>query len=153
LLVFTGIFVLGQFFPTVPLVMFSLVFSILLFLLWFFAGKVVFDSLMETAGTAGVIVSVIIFLSTSYCNLPEDIQTADDSLKFLFSFGLLYAGFLFYGAFRKNFDTMFDELKKGPSKEKTPWWILALFVLLIILFLWQFYLVVNPIIHNLCIYK
>ncbi|HCC05165.1 TPA: hypothetical protein DEP58_02560 [Patescibacteria group bacterium] len=152
LVVFVGINILSQFFPTFPFIFFFVVFSVLLALLWFLAGKVVFDSLVEIAGTAGVIVSVIIFLTTSYCNLPNEVRTADTSLVFLFSFGSIYSLFLFYKAFNKNLDKMFDELKTVSDK-KTPWWILVLFIILLILLLWQFYLVIDPIIKNLCIYK
>lgn len=129
-------------------------FSIIVLMFWFIAGVAVFRSLV----VASVSLSVVIFLTQSYCSLPEVSRTADDALKSLFGFGIIYSAFLFVSSLK---DELFgDKEKKWSLKHLTEgknpkdrWIILVPYAVFIGLFLWQFYQVANPIINNLCIYK
>jgi hypothetical protein len=136
-------------------ILFGIVFSILLLITWSMAGLAVFRSLI----VASVSLSVLIFLSQTYCNLPLDKHTADESLKFLFSFGLFYSGAIFFGSLYKELKGDKERGTKGSLKTleeiyngKKPLLILLPYGLFIGLFLWQLAQVMDPIIHSLCIY-
>jgi len=146
-LVFIGAKVFDFNLNGVALVFFLIVFSILCLIAWFMAGVAVFRSV----AVASVVVSVIIFLAQSYCELPLSSHTADDALKGLFGFGLLYAGFLFIKSLHKELTgglKTFEKIYAG----KKPWILVVLFAAFIGLFVWQLYQVITPIIYNLCIY-
>lgn len=151
ILIVGGVLLLNAYAPKISTIIFFIALFILLFLLWLKAGKTVFDSLVEVSGTAGVIISVTIFLTKSYCELPIEAQTATESLKSLYTFGLIYGTYIFGKSLyhkTKNEIGIFREA----NRESNPRLILFLYVLLVLLFLWQLYAVLNPIIHNLCIF-
>ena len=50
---------------------------------------------------------------------------------------------------RKGMIGIFKEINHG----KHSWMVLVIYGLLVSLFVWQIYNVINPIIHNLCVYR
>lgn len=122
--------------------------SILSLITWFMAGVAVFRSLF----LVGASLSLLIFLAQSYCGVSGTVQSANDALKSLLGFGLLYIGFLFLGSLYKELNQSLRHLEDVYNGKK-PWVIVILLALFIGLFMWQLYQVINPIISNLCIYK
>ena len=130
----------------VGLWLFVISFSLLCLITWSMAGIAVLRSLF----VVGASLSLMIFLAQTYCDLPEELQTARGALASLFSFGLLYVGFQFIQSIREELKKgmkTFDEIYKG----KKPWVMVILFAFFVGLFLWQLYQVVAPIVSNLCI--
>jgi hypothetical protein len=135
---------------------FTLVFSVLCMFVWFLAGIAVFRALM----VAGISFSIVVFLAQTYCGLPVISQTADESLKILVAFGLIYSFFLFIHTLYKELkgDSKFGErgglkLLEDIYDGKQPWLILVLYAVFIGLFLFQLYQVFEPIVLNFCIYQ
>jgi len=136
------------------LIFFFIVFSILFLTTWFMAGIAVFRS----AIVASVSLSIIIFLAKTYCDLPIASHTADNALKSLFGFGLIYSLILFVNSLYK--ELMGSKESKGSLKKmeevyggKKPWTVMTLYAIFIGIFLWQLYQVMMPIFLGLCIYK
>ncbi len=108
----------------------------------------VMKSLFEVA--AGL--SLVIFLSQTYCALPIKDISGITALKSLVTIGILYIIFNF-------FNILYKELKKyqskleGKNEKKEEVVISTMFLVFVCLFIWEIYLVVNPIIMNLCVYK
>lgn len=135
---------------------FTISFAILCLIFWFKAGIVVFRALIAPSAVA----SIVIFLTKTYCELPINLQVADDSLKGLYSFGLLYSVFLLVFSLKKE---LFGDRKsnlKGDLESlkeiyggKTPWIILTIYTAFIGLFLWQLLQILIPILSNLCVYS
>ncbi len=157
-LVFVGIAIItfiGTGFSTaIAPAIFTIIFSVLCLFIWFMAGSAVFRSLI----VAGVSLSIIIFLAQTYCSLPQELHTADDSLRGLFGFGMIYSSFLFLHSLyhelkgdqqRKGSIKIMEEIYEG----KLPWLVIVLFAIFIGLFLFQLMQVVTPIIGSLCIYQ
>ncbi len=123
---------------------------VILFIVAIMAGFAVIKSLVKIA--AGL--SLLIFLSQSYCAIPLDMRTptGDDALKSLLAIGLLYASFYFFQSLYKILIKYVNKV----DKDKLSWDVIItiiLFVFFILLFIWDIYQVVGPIVTNLCIYK
>lgn len=159
-IVLSIILITTPFFTTIGPVVLVVVFSIFLLILWAIAGYTVFRSLLATS----VGLSLIIFIGQSYCALPISEQIANASLMTLMGFGFIYvmaqfARSLYKELFgdkqareewrKKGLITIFKEI----NQNKHSWLILITYGLLVSLFLWQIYSVINPIIHGLCVYK
>jgi hypothetical protein len=138
--------------PTIALVLFAILFIIL----WIIAGLVVFRSLVA----ASIGLSLIIYINQSYCE-PNVVHSANESLRILTSFGLIYvvAQFcinLYKELFgdkksdddlkRKGTIAVFKEINNG----KHSWLVLVIYIPLISIFVWQVYLVINPIMLSFC---
>lgn len=135
-------------------------FAILFTVLWFVAGYAVFRSLLG----ASVGLSLIIFIGQSYCMLPEEHRTANDSLMALIGFGFIYVTAQFVlSLYRELFgDKRANEewrqkgmvrIFKEINDNEHSWFVLITYGLLICLFVWQIYSVVKPIIDGLCVYN
>ena len=115
---------------------------------WGLAVHVVIKALFGVS--AGL--SLIIFLAQSYCQIPLAAQTANDSLKSLVAFGLIYIGVEFFCSLYKEATDRAKTLKEA-NNNKRPWLILIPFALFTGLFIWQVVQVLLPLIQNLCVYK
>lgn len=115
---------------------------------WGLAVHAVIKSLFGVS--AGL--SLIIFLAQSYCQVPLAFQTANDSLKSLVAFGLIYIGIEFFRSLYKEATDRAKALKEV-NDNKRPWLILIPFALFTGLFIWQVVQVLLPIVQNLCVYK
>lgn len=141
-------------------VVFIVVFGIFFTILWFAAGYIVFRSLL----VASVGLSFIIFIGQSYCALPLEGRTANNSLMILIGVGFIYVLAQFVRSLykelfgdkdakeewkHKGMIPLFKEINKG----KHNWFVVITYGALVSLFVWQIYNVVNPIIYGLCVYQ
>jgi len=129
-------------------IFFVISFSLLCLITWSMAGLAVLRSLF----VVGASLTLMIFITQTYCGLPDIARTGDDALTSLFGFGLLYVGFLFTKSLHSELKCglkRFEDIYAG----KKPWIMVTLFAIFIGLFLWQLYQVMFPIVSNLCVYK
>lgn len=112
------------------------------------AGFVVVKSLFLIAAE----LSLLIFLAQSYCAAPLRTSASDDALRSLIFLGLVYVVIAFLQSLYGNLK---DSYKKMTGK---PWSFrrvvaAALFFIFTVVFLWEIYLVMKPIILGLCVYR
>lgn len=132
----------------------AVAFAILFIILWSIAGFVVFRSLLA----ASIGLSLVIFIGQSYC-ASTVVHSANESLKALLGFGLIYVivqfGINLYKDLfgekdsrekwrQKGTIAIFKEINKG----KHSWLVLAIYIPLVSLFVWQISQVINPIIQS-----
>jgi len=146
--VFVGATFFHQQLSSIVFIIFLIELSLIALATWIMAAHAV----MKTLFWVGASLSLIIFLSQSYCDLPNIVRTGDDALKTLLSLGLVYIAFNFLWSLYKEIASLSKTLKKL-NKGKKPWIILLPFALFTGIFVWQIYQVVQPIVQNLCIYK
>ncbi|MDE1924977.1 MAG: hypothetical protein KGH79_02250 [Patescibacteria group bacterium] len=115
---------------------------------WSLAVHAVLKSLFGVS--AGL--SLIIFLAQAYCAVPNYARTADDALKSLVAFGLVYVGIQFFWSLYKEAKERSKTLKEA-NDNKRPWIALIPFALFTGLFAWQVIQVLLPIVQTLCIYQ
>jgi hypothetical protein len=113
------------------------------------AGFAVVRSLFLVAGE----LSLLIFLSQSYCAVPARVAASDVALKNLLMLGLLYIFITFIQSLYKITKENYRRVKDRQRWPATQIITIALFLILTGLFLREIYLVVWPIISNLCVYK
>lgn len=139
---------LGNYLLAVTGVITVLLLGILLSVFMFIAGFAVLKSLFLFAGE----LSLLIFLAQSYCDVQNRSVASAEALKNLLIFGLIFIGFnfcrLLYQALNKNFKIIENDKWSG---EKIV--TVSLYLFFTGLFLWQIYLVMNPIILDLCVFK
>jgi len=121
---------------------------VLVYLIMFIAGFAVMKALFFVAAE----LSLLVFLAQSYCGVKFRPAGSDEALKSLLIIGLVY---IFYSFLR----SLLDICKKNYQSVKDEKWSsqkifsVALFLFFAGVFVWQIYLVINPIIVNLCVYK
>lgn len=122
--------------------------GILLLLAAIIAGYTVIKSLFFVAAE----LSLLIFLALSYCDVPSRAVASDAALRNLLVLGFVYIGATFvwslYRISKENYKKVENE--RWSIKKMVT---VALFLVLAGSYVWEVYLVVNPIILNLCIYK
>jgi hypothetical protein len=114
------------------------------------AGIIVIKSLFVVAAE----LSLLIFITQSYCSIPSFSRLPQNNaaMNSLFTIAILYIGFLFIRSLWINLKESYKKVQNEcNSWEK--WITIVAFLLCIILFLWELYLVINPIVLNLCVYK
>jgi hypothetical protein len=122
--------------------------AILLSVIMIIAGFAVLKALFFVAAE----LSLLIFLAQSYCAIPSRLDAGNQALKSLLAIGLLYIAVSFCRSLYKGLKKHYKSIKNERwSKEKTT--AVSAFLIFTGLFIWQIYLVVNPIILNLCVYK
>ena len=121
---------------------------IIISITWGLAVHTVIKSLFGV----GAGLSLIIFLAQSYCEVPLPARNADDALKSLVVFGLIYIGVEFCFSIYKEAISRIKTLREA-NDDKRPWVVLIPFALFTGLFIWQVVQVLLPIIQNLCVYK
>ena len=111
------------------------------------AGFVVVKSLFLIAAE----ISLLIFLAQSYCDAPVRSAVSDDALRSLIILGVIYIGVAFvqslYAAISERF------AKMGKEVNLTRIIAITLFFIFSGLFLVEIYLVIQPIIVGLCVYR
>jgi hypothetical protein len=148
LIFFVGYALLGGSFFEFLWILNGVLLGVILLIVAIIAGFAVVKSLFLVAGE----LSLLIFLSQSYCEIAARAPASDAALKNLLVLGLLYIGITFVRS-------LYEISKENYRKMHGERWSLrriitiALFIILTGLFLWQIYLVVGPIITNLCVYK
>ncbi len=151
-LVITGLFFLGyRYFGSHFLAALGItegvVLIALLAIIMFMAGFVVLRALFFVAAE----ISLLIFLAQSYCGVPHT-TSGNQALKSLLFLGFAYILVAFFRKFHEIIKQKYPVIAKERwSKEKLIF--VTLFLIFSILLLWQIYLVVNPIVMDLCVYK
>ncbi len=126
--------------------------TLLVTLLWFIAGLVIFRALFEV----GASFTLMIFIADRFCAI-ESVPTQNlDALKSLFLFGMGFVVVRFFNALwiqlfgnkkaKKPVYGIFNDPENLPPKG-----MITLSGITIGLFLWQLYLVFSPIVSNTCV--
>ena len=95
---------------------------------------------------------MIIYLAQSYCEVPNILRKADDSLKVLLFLGLVFVSIKFIYSLYVELSARIVDLKKINDGKK-PVLLVVPFALFAGLFILQAFQVISPVILNLCIYK
>ncbi len=148
LLFFLGTHYLGNYFTQVMWIFNAVMLGLILSVFMIIAGFAVLKSLFFVAAE----LSLLIFLAQSYCTVPSRLPAGDQALKSLLVIGILYIAVSFlrslHGAIKNNY--------KKIENERWSWekiFSVSLYLIFTVMFLWQVYRVIDPIISNLCIYK
>lgn len=147
-LFFLGYSLLGDRFNNSIWIITGIMLAVFIYLIMFIASFAVMKALFFVAAE----LSLLIFLAQSYCDVKSRPAGSDEALQSLLIIGLVY---IIYSFFR----TLFDISKKNYQPVKNEKWSsqkivsVALFLFFAGVFVWQIYLVVNPVIANLCVYK
>jgi hypothetical protein len=119
------------------------------------AGFVVVKSLFLIAAE----LSLLIFVAQSYCAAPARSPLSDDALRSLILLGLIYIIVAFIQSLYAAISERFEKIGKSTRVSRVPGWnirkiiITTLFFIFSILFLVEIYLVIQPIIAGLCVYR
>jgi hypothetical protein len=148
-LAFGGYYLFGNYFVSIIGIINMLIFSLVLLIFMSLAAYTVLKTLFIVAAE----LSLLIFLSQSYCDIPNRSITGDGSLKFLLVIGIAYIiinfFYCFYRIIKKH-----NKNEKGKLFTREVGFLgVIIFFAFVGLFIWQVYQVVFPIITNLCIYK
>lgn len=146
--VFVGASIFGRSFNSGVIVLVT----ISIFILILFTSTMAILAVFRSLFVVGASLSLIIFLAQSYCALPISARTADDALRDLVGFGLLFVGICFAKSLYKEFFDRLTILKKI-NDGKNPWTIIIFFSLFIGILAWELYRVIKPIISGLCVHR
>ncbi|MDD5569017.1 MAG: hypothetical protein PHG23_01205 [Candidatus Pacebacteria bacterium] len=148
MLLFVGYHFLGNYFVGAIWIVNAILLGVLLLIIMILAGFAVLKSLFLVAAEF----SLLMLLAQSYCGVSNRSISSDDALKILLAVGILYIVFTFFHSLYKEIKKFYKKDERGSwLKEKIGTGILFLFFAAILI--WQIYLVVYPIIQNLCISK
>lgn len=126
----------------------STILTVAVALIAILAGFVVVKSLFLIAAE----LSLLVFLAQSYCETPLRSATGNDALRTLVFLGLIYIAFAFV-------QSLYEAIKGHFKKiEKSMWNVrrvvtTTIFLIFTVIFLVEIYLVVQPIIAGLCVYR
>lgn len=134
-----------QNFDNISSLLFVVVASITFLVILIRAGFTVIKSLFFVAAE----ISLLIFLSQSYCMINNRTILSDNALKNVLIIGFLYIIINFLRSLWKELCEEYKPIKEDRSWEKILFVIV--FIAFILFFMWQVYLVVEPIIQSLCI--
>jgi len=123
-------------------------FTALIILIMLIAGFAVLKSLFLLAAE----LSLVIFLAQSFCATPHRSEMSNEAMQSLLVLSILYIIFLFARSLWKTLKEYYKKVEKEKwSYEKI--FTVSLFLIFIVWFLRVVYLVVEPIIRNLCIFN
>lgn len=126
----------------------AILLAVLLLIIIAVAGFIVLKALVLVATE----LSLLIFLAQSYCDVPNRSASSGEALKSLLAVGLVYVVISFIFSLHKVLKEDFKGIKDEKwSKDKIAIVVLAL--VFAGLFIWEIYLVVRPIVQNLCVFK
>lgn len=131
-------------FNNITLLLYIIIIGITLLIIVIKAGFTVLKSLFFMAAE----ISLLIFLSQSYCAVNRT-ALSDSALKNLLIIGLLYIIINFLHSLWKKMHEEYKSSKGDKSWENIAF--IITFIAFVIFFIWQIYLVIDPIIQNLCI--
>lgn len=135
-------------FVSILVIINALLLVFLLFMIMTVADFVVFKSLFLVSAEF----SFLIFIAQSYCAIPNRQVAGDQALRTLLSFGILYIIYIFLDSFYETFKKSRESVKNESwTNEKR--FVVVLYLVFVVIFLWNVIQVLNPIINNLCVYK
>lgn len=126
----------------------STILTIAIALVAVLAGFVVVKALFLIAAE----LSLLIFLAESYCGTPLRSAAGDDALRTLIFIGLIYIAFAFVQALYEAIKGHFKKIDKDMWNVRRVV-TTAVFLTFTVIFLVEIYLVVQPIIAGLCVYR
>ncbi len=147
-LFFLGFHFLGNYFTGTIWIINTIILGFLILIIMIMAGFAVLKSLFLVAAE----LTLIIFLAQSYCDVPTRFTPGDKALKSLLVIGVLYIIISFCRS-------LYEVIKNNYRKVKKDRWsigeiiIITIYSIFAIMFIWQIYQVVSPIILNLCVYR
>ncbi len=149
-LVFVAVTFFGQSFSNLGKNFALAMLAILVLGTWIMAGHAVVKSLFFV----GASLSLVIYLAQTYCEVSAASRTVagDQALKTLIIFSLVYIGFDFFCSLLKEIKDRSNTLKEINNGKK-PWLILILLGLFAGFFVAEIYLVLSPIVGQLCVYR
>lgn len=147
-IVAVAVFFFNRYLPLAGYVLILITLSVLAIVTSILAGRAVMKALFWI----GADLTLIIYLSQSYCAASEKIRHADDSLKMLLVFGLGLVLIKFVLSLYKEMSVHLKKFREI-NDNKMPWILLIPFALFTGLFLLQIYQVISPIILSLCVYN
>jgi hypothetical protein len=112
------------------------------------AGFVVLESLFLVSAE----LSLLIFLSQSYCSISVRGAANDVALRNLLIVGIIYMALKSLSALRDALRNNFATFKKSKRIQHEVV-VMVSFLFFTLLMVWQIYLVMDPIISNLCIFR
>ncbi len=124
--------------------------AVLVALFSILAGITVVKALFVVAAE----LSLLIFLTQSYCATPSAVRLpqSDAAMTSLFTVATLYIGFLFIQSLWDGVKTHYKKIEGRPGTWE-KWATMIAFAAFTLLFLWELYLVIDPIVAGLCVYK
>ena len=122
--------------------------SILMGLVAWMAGVAVIQSLFIVAAE----LSLLIFLTQSFCASSTRLVQNNSAMTSLFTVGLIYIIFIFFRSLWDVLKTNYKKIENRPRSAEKIITIIA-FILFVILFLNELYLVIYPIFSSLCVYR
>lgn len=149
----TGIFfvasnLLGNYLAEAIWMSVFLLLTLFLSIFMLFAGFSVLKALFFVAAE----LSLLIFLAQSYCQTSLNSEQGNNALKSLLAIGFLYITFSFFKSLHETLKKYYKKIEDEPwKKEKII--SVSLFLIFIFLVITQIYLVINPIVSNLCVFK
>ncbi len=126
-----------------------IIFSVIFIVFSIYAGI----SVMKSLFFVGAEISLLIFIAQSYCDVDEAVRTTagNDALRYLMILGSMYILYRFFKELYKTFkENLADMPKRLVSWEK--FFVYLLYLFFTAFFVWALYLVVYPIVTDLCIY-
>lgn len=137
---------LGERFGEVMLFVTLIMMVLFIGMIGIFAEITVIKSLFFVAAE----LSLLIYLAQAYCDSGHRLPDGDNALKSLVVVGIMYITFTFFRNLYKNLRDYYQRIEKEPrSREKII--NVSLFLFFVCVFVWQIYLVVNPIFLGLCV--
>ncbi len=128
----------------------ALLLGVLVTIFSIFAGITVVKSLFVVAAE----LSLLIFLTQSYCATSSSLRLPPNNaaMTSLFTVGILYIGFLFVQSLSDGLKVHYKKIE-GQKGAWEKWATMIAFIAFTLLFLWELYLVIDPIVAGLCIYR
>ncbi|MFC1789646.1 hypothetical protein ACFLYY_01570 [Patescibacteria group bacterium] len=143
-----GINFLGSYFVDIMWFFIGILLLILISIIMIIAGFTVLKSLFKVA--AGL--SLIIFLAQSYCVVPINLRGSinDDALRTLLLVAFLYILFIFLKDLKETLKGHYNTVK-DEKWSSVKIFDVSLYLTFVILFIREVFLVMQPIVLNLCI--
>ncbi len=124
------------------------IFSLIFLLFSIYAGM----DVMKALFFVGAEISLLIFIAQSYCGVKVRVTEGNEALKSIMILGSMYILFRFFNQLYKTFKENLADLPKNlVSWEKLV--VYSLYIFFTVFFVWALYLIVYPIVTDLCIYK
>jgi hypothetical protein len=130
---------------------------------WIVVGGLLTASVAAIAILAGVVVikslflitaelSFLVFLSQAYCATPAHSAYGDDALRSLIFLGLIYIAFAFVQSLYAAIKERYTKIGTRGSWNIRTIILTAVFLIFTCLFLFEIYLVIQPIFASLCVF-
>lgn len=143
-----GYYIFGKQFFSILWIINGILLAAILAIIMFFTGFIVLKSLFLIAAE----LSLLIFIAQNYCVSSLRTELSDGALKSLLILGLIYIVVLFFHFFHKVLKEKYKVIEKEKwSKEKIFFVIFSLIFMTV--FIVQVYLIMQPIILDLCVFK